>query len=67
MAKPVQARVGEAVLQEMGIRRYAHHIQLVFTERQSSIAGGTGFIACAESCEEWALPHGTQVVFAKGL
>ena len=71
MAKPIQARVCEAVLQKMGVWRHAHHIQPIFAETQSSrrgiSAGGAAAAGCADSCEERALPHGPQIMLAKGL
>lgn len=72
-AQPVQAGIGEAVFQVMGVGGHTHHVQLVFLQAlgpsivPSSFIGGLSMVGPLQGCEEWALPHGPKIMLPKWL
>ena len=73
VAQPIEAWVGEPVLQVMRVWRHTHQVQLVspeclwprsatrFLRRALRIAG------LLERCQERALPHGAYIMIPRGL
>ena len=73
MAQPVEARVGQAVLQEVWVRRHTHHIQLTLLQLEGpnrtrgSFRGWRGIAGLFQGGKERAFPHGPKVMLAEGF
>lgn len=74
MAQPVEAWVGQPVLQVMRVRRHTHHVQHPLPQRLclSSVASCLRRALCTavgllKRYQERALPHGSQIMIPQGL